>query len=80
MTRESRARWLAFATTALVVLLAALFAELRNLHPVQVPAVAQTPATAAAATADGMAAGRDGVHAAAGRRAGEAAPSGSAGH
>ena len=58
MTRESRARWLAFATAALVVLLAAVFAELRNLHPVPVPVVAQTPATATAATADGMAAGR----------------------
>ena len=33
MTRESRARWLAFATAVLVVLLAALFAWLRNLTP-----------------------------------------------
>ena len=33
MTRQSRARWLAFATTVLVVLLAALFAWLRNLTP-----------------------------------------------
>lgn len=33
MTRQSRARWLAFATAALVVLLAALFAWLRNLTP-----------------------------------------------
>ena len=58
MTRESRARWLAFATAVLVVLLAALFAELRNLHPVQAPDVAKAPAAAAAATVDGMAAGR----------------------
>jgi mono/diheme cytochrome c family protein len=40
MTRQSRARWLAFATTALVVLLAALFAGLRNLDPVKRLAVA----------------------------------------
>ncbi len=33
MTRQSRARWLAFATALLVVLLAALFAWLRNLTP-----------------------------------------------
>jgi Cytochrome c len=33
MTRQSRARWLAFATAVLVVLLAALFAWLRNLAP-----------------------------------------------
>jgi hypothetical protein len=33
MTRQSRARWLAFATALLVVLLAALFAWLRNLPP-----------------------------------------------
>jgi hypothetical protein len=30
MTRESRARWLAAATALLVVLLAALFALMRN--------------------------------------------------
>ncbi len=35
MTRQSRARWLAFATALLVVLLAALFAWLRNLTPAQ---------------------------------------------
>jgi mono/diheme cytochrome c family protein len=39
MTRQSRARWLAFATALLVVLLAALFAWLRNLTPA--PAVPQ---------------------------------------
>jgi mono/diheme cytochrome c family protein len=33
MTRQSRARWLAFATAVLVVLLAAAFALLRNLTP-----------------------------------------------
>ena len=33
MTRQSRARWLAFATAALVVLLAAVFALVRNLYP-----------------------------------------------
>ncbi|MGZ8273079.1 MAG: c-type cytochrome [Burkholderiaceae bacterium] len=33
MTRQSRARWLAFATAVLVVLLAAVFAWLRNLTP-----------------------------------------------
>ena len=38
MTRQSRARWLAFATAVLVVLLAALFAWLRNLTPAQHPA------------------------------------------
>lgn len=38
MTRQSRARWLAFATAALVVLLAAVFALLRNLHPAHAPA------------------------------------------
>jgi mono/diheme cytochrome c family protein len=36
MTRQSRARWLAFATALLVVLLAALFAWLRNLTPAPV--------------------------------------------
>jgi mono/diheme cytochrome c family protein len=36
MTRQSRARWLAFATTLLVVLLAAAFATVRNLYPARV--------------------------------------------
>jgi cytochrome c5 len=44
MTRQSRARWLAFATTALVVLLAALFAGLRNLDPVKRMITAATTA------------------------------------
>ncbi|GMV44905.1 MAG: hypothetical protein AMXMBFR66_03030 [Pseudomonadota bacterium] len=49
MTRESRARWLAAATTALVVLLAALFALLHNrpAPPEPAPAVAPTPPPAA---------------------------------
>jgi hypothetical protein len=42
MTRESRARWLAFITAAVVVLLAALFSVLRNL-----PAPARSAAAAA---------------------------------
>ena len=42
MTRQSRARWLAFATAVLVVLLAALFTWLRNLTPA--PAAATAPA------------------------------------
>jgi mono/diheme cytochrome c family protein len=46
MTRESRARWLAFITAAVVVLLAALFSVLRNL-----PAPAQ-PAAAAVSAPD----------------------------
>ena len=37
MTRDSRARWLALATTALVVGLAALFAALRNLPATPAP-------------------------------------------
>lgn len=36
MTRQSRARWLAFATTVLVVLLAAVFAMVRNFYPARV--------------------------------------------
>jgi Cytochrome c len=36
MTRKSRARWLAFATAVLVVLLAAVFALVRNLYPARV--------------------------------------------
>lgn len=50
MTRESRARWLAAATTALVVLLAALFAVLHNLPapPAREAHGPPTPPTAAA--------------------------------
>jgi mono/diheme cytochrome c family protein len=54
MTRESRARWLAFATAAVVVLLSALFAFLRNVAPLAEPRTApaaQTPAAPAAAAA-----------------------------
>lgn len=48
MTRQSRARWLAFATAVLVVLLAALFAWLRNLTP----APHAAPKSASAPSAD----------------------------
>lgn len=54
MTRESRARWLALATTALAVLLAALFAAWRNLTP----ATAMAPPEAAPADTAQIAAGR----------------------
>lgn len=47
MTRQSRARWLAFATTALVVLLAAVFALVRNLYPARVAAPPSAVAGAA---------------------------------
>jgi mono/diheme cytochrome c family protein len=47
MTRQSRARWLAFATAVLVVLLAAVFALLRNLYPAREPS-APSPAAGAA--------------------------------
>jgi mono/diheme cytochrome c family protein len=68
MTRQSRARWLAFATAALVVLLAALFAWLRNVPP-------STPSPAPATTASRVDVGRAaferagclGCHAAEGR-------------
>jgi mono/diheme cytochrome c family protein len=72
MTRQSRARWLAFATALLVVLLAALFAWLRNLTPP--PQVLTVPA--AATTADSrnevgraafVRAGCSGCHSAEGR-------------
>jgi hypothetical protein len=47
MTRQSRARWLAFATTVLVVALAAVFAHVRNLYPARsTTAVPPTPAIA----------------------------------
>lgn len=45
MTRESRAKWLAFATAAMVVLVAALFSLLRNL-PASPSQVIPTPETA----------------------------------
>jgi mono/diheme cytochrome c family protein len=72
MTRQSRARWLAFATAVLVVLLAALFAWLRNLTPA--PQVRATPASATTADSRNEAgraafvrAGCSGCHAAEGR-------------
>lgn len=55
MTRESLARALAFTTTLLVVLLAALFAVVRNLSPA-VPTPATSPAQESAAAAAGRAA------------------------
>jgi mono/diheme cytochrome c family protein len=70
MTRQSRARWLAFATALVVVLLAALFAWLRNPAP---PPAAVTVAEDRATTdpADGRAAfarlGCSGCHSAEGR-------------
>ena len=48
MTRQSRARWLAFATAVLVVLLAALFTWLRNLTPAPRAATAPAPAALSA--------------------------------
>ncbi len=51
MTRQSRARWLAFATAALVVLLAALFAWLRNVPP-------SAPSPAPTTSASGVDVGR----------------------
>lgn len=51
MTRESRAKWLAVATAALVIALSALFATLRNLSPRPARAP-QSPAAAPAPPAD----------------------------
>lgn len=61
MTRESRAKWLAAATAALVVALSALFAALRNLSPLpahepQSAAAPPAPAVDAARIAAGRAA------------------------
>jgi len=58
MTRESRARWLALATAALVVLMSALFAALRNLTPLQAPPRQAAPMAAPAPPAAQLAAGR----------------------
>lgn len=59
MTRESRAKWLAAATAALVIALAAVFAALRNLSPspVRAPSSAAAPPPPAADAAR-IAAGR----------------------
>jgi Cytochrome c len=71
MTRQSRARWLAFATALLVVLLAALFAWLRNLPPT--PQAGAVPAPMASGTRDEpgrgafVRAGCNGCHSAEGR-------------
>jgi len=71
MTRQSRARWLAFATALLVVLLVALFAWLRNLPPA--PQAGAVPAPKASVYNDepGRAAfvraGCSGCHSAEGR-------------
>jgi mono/diheme cytochrome c family protein len=58
MTRQSRARWLAFATAALVVLLAAVFALLRNLYPAQAPARPAQPSPVVRAARPQVEAGR----------------------
>jgi mono/diheme cytochrome c family protein len=62
MTRELRARWLALATTVMVVLLAALFAWLRNLPPASPPQKTAVDSTAptpdSGGQAGGVAAGR----------------------
>ena len=71
MTRQSRARWLAFATALLVVLLAALFAWLRNLTPAATSAAAPSTASTSARLDPGRAAfaraGCTGCHSAEGR-------------
>lgn len=54
MTRESRAKWLAAATAALVIALSALFAALRNLSPLP----ARAPQSAAAPLAPAVNAAR----------------------
>ncbi len=61
MTRESRAKWLAAATAALVIALSALFAALRNVSPLppRAPPSAAAPASVApAADSARIAAGR----------------------
>jgi cytochrome c553 len=71
MTRQSRARWLAFATALLVVLLAAVFAWLRNLPPAPQAGVVDAPKVAGARAEAGRAAfvraGCSGCHSAEGR-------------
>ena len=71
MTRQSRARWLAFATALLVVLLAALFAWLRNLPPSPPAGAAPEPMATGARDEPGRAAfvraGCSGCHSAEGR-------------
>lgn len=71
MTRQSRARWLAFATALLVVLLAALFAWLRNLPPEPATGAVTAPKAPVARDETGRAAfvraGCSGCHSADGR-------------
>ena len=71
MTRQSRARWLAFATALLVVLLAALFAWLRNLPPAPQAGAGDAPKVSGARDEPGRAAfvraGCSGCHSAEGR-------------
>ena len=71
MTRQSRARWLAFATALLVVLLAALFAWLRNLPPALQTGTAAAPKASITRDEPGRAAfaraGCGGCHSAEGR-------------
>ena len=72
MTRQSRARWLAFATALLVVLLAALFAWLRNLPTSpQTGTIADAPKVSGPRDEPGRAAfvraGCSGCHSAEGR-------------
>jgi len=71
MTRQSRARWLAFTTPLLVVLLAALFARLRNLPPAPQAGAVQAPQVAASGDEAGRAAfvraGCSGCHSVDGR-------------
>jgi cbb3-type cytochrome oxidase cytochrome c subunit len=71
MTRQSRARWLAFATALLVVLLAALFAWLRNLPPAPQAGAVAAPKASVSRDEPGRAAfvraGCSGCHSADGR-------------
>jgi len=71
MTRQSRARWLAFATALLVVLLAALFAWVRNLPPEPRTGAAAAPKASVSRDETGRAAfvraGCSGCHSADGR-------------
>ena len=71
MTRQSRARWLAFATALLVVLLAALFAGLRNLPSAPPANAVRMPTVSTPTDEPGRAAfvraGCSGCHSAEGR-------------
>ena len=71
MTRQSRARWLAFATALLVVLLVALFAWLRNQPPALQAGAVPAPKASVSRDEPGraafMRAGCSGCHSADGR-------------